>query len=354
VILLASLYNLLMAGVDAAVLFRLHRTRTLRGWMLTCACGGTAALVLAFGLAGALAGSRFAIIALAAFGLFLHGFVVLAGSASLLRRARPKTAIASAALAVALVAVAVDAFLIEPYWLEVSHVRLATAKVTRPVRIVVLADLQTDVFGPYEREVLRRVVDQQPDLILLAGDYLHVGGAKRRVLGDRLNAYLDELGFSAPAGVFAVRGNVDSDDWKDIFAGLPVTAVEATRSFELDDLRLTCLGRGDSFNPGLEVPGRGDDHFHLVLGHSPNFAMGRIEADLLVAGHTHGGQVRLPWIRPLITLSRVPRGWAAGLTKLPGGARLLVSRGTGMERGCAPRMRFLCRPELVVIDLVPP
>jgi len=91
----------------------------------------------------------------------------------------------------------------------------------------------------------------------------------------------------------------------------------------------------------------------VVLGHSPNFALGRIEADLLVAGHTHGGQVRVPLVGPLVTLSKVPRRWAAGLTDLPGGGRLLVSRGVGMEGGSAPRLRLFCRPELVVIDLAP-
>ena len=41
------------------------------------------------------------------------------------------------------------------------------------------------------------------------------------------------------------------------------------------------------------------------------------------------------------------------MTDLPGGGKLLVSRGTGMERGNAPQMRFNCRPELAVIDLLP-
>jgi predicted MPP superfamily phosphohydrolase len=78
-----------------------------------------------------------------------------------------------------------------------------------------------------------------------------------------------------------------------------------------------------------------------------------VEADLLIAGHTHGGQVRLPGIGPLITLSRVRRSWAAGLTDIGRGRQLLVSRGIGMERGRAPRLRFLCRPELVVLELAP-
>ncbi len=81
--------------------------------------------------------------------------------------------------------------------------------------------------------------------------------------------------------------------------------------------------------------------------------LGPVEADLLIAGHTHGGQVRLPLIGPLLNLSRVPRGWIAGATTLAPGRTLIVSRGIGMERANAPRLRFLCRPELVVIDLVP-
>lgn len=74
---------------------------------------------------------------------------------------------------------------------------------------------------------------------------------------------------------------------------------------------------------------------------------------MLVAGHTHGGQVRLPGIGPLITLSAVPRSRAAGVIHPASGATRVVSRGLGMERGPAPRLRFLCRPEIVVIDVVP-
>jgi hypothetical protein len=108
-----------------------------------------------------------------------------------------------------------------------------------------------------------------------------------------------------------------------------------------------------SFNTATQVAGD-PEHFHVVLGHSPNFALGDVAADLLIAGHTHGGQVRLPLVGAIMTLSRIPRRWAAGgLTNLPDGRRLLVSRGIGMERCNAPRLRFLCRPELVVLDLTP-
>ena len=346
-------YNLLMLGVDLWGLDAVRRDRKMANAVKACCGVGFANLALAIVLGELLAGSKFLAFRLLACAVFLHLPVMLAGSAVLLRKVRRKTAVVSAALAVVIAAVGADALLIEPTWLEVSHVRLASKKVERPVRIVVLADLQTDVFGAYEKAVFRRVLAEKPDLVLLAGDYLHADSETCRRLTPTIRAYLKEIEFSAPVGAFAVRGNIDSNDWPEIFAGLPVTTVEQTKSFQPAGMQLTCLAMHDSFDRSLAVQNPDPEQFHVVLGHAPDFALGRVEADLLISGHTHGGQVRLPILGPIITLSSVPRSWAAGLTDLPGGGQLYVSRGIGMERGTAPRIRFLCRPELVVIDLAP-
>jgi hypothetical protein len=95
------------------------------------------------------------------------------------------------------------------------------------------------------------------------------------------------------------------------------------------------------------------DRPHVVLGHAPDFADTLPPADLLLAGHVHGGQVRLPFLGPIFTLSRLPRAWTSGTRVLENGATLHVSRGIGLERMDAPRMRFLCRPELVIVELGP-
>ena len=345
---MTPLYNLAMVAVDVAVIVLLWKRRSGRTFWASAAAAGGAAVVLAV----LLGGSSFGVMRLAAYGLFVHAIVLLGAAAVLLRRVHKVLAAGCAAAALVGLLVGADAFLIEPTWLEVTHRRIASPQIDRPVRIVVLADLQTDRFGPYERRVLDRVVQEKPDLILLAGDYVQLGGPEGREVARQINAYLREMRLDAPLGVFAVRGNVDGD-LTELFAGLPVTVVESTESFEPGPLRLTCLAYDDSRDTSLEITRDGSDRFHLVLGHVPNFALGRIDAELLVAGHTHGGQVRLPLVGPLLTLSRVPRSWAAGLTDLPGGQRLLVSRGVGMERGHAPRLRFCCRPELAVVDLVP-
>ena len=345
---MTPLYNLIMAAVDVAVVVFLWKRRSgaaLCAAML--AAGGAAAM-----LAAALGEDGFGVMRLAAYGLFLHAVVLLGASAVLLWRVRKVLAAGCGLAAAAGLLVAADAFLIEPAWLEVTHRRIASPKMDRPVRIVVLADLQTDRFGAYERRVLDRVMQEEPDLVLLAGDYVQLGGPEGHQVARQINAYLREIKLDAPLGVFAVRGNVDGD-LVPLFAGLPVTVVESTEAFEPGPLRLTCLAFDESGSTSLRIARGDSDRFHLVLGHVPNFALGRIDAELLVAGHTHGGQVRLPVVGPLLTLSRVPRSWAAGLTELPGGRKLLVSRGVGMERGHAPRLRFLCRPELAVIELVP-
>jgi predicted MPP superfamily phosphohydrolase len=75
-----------------------------------------------------------------------------------------------------------------------------------------------------------------------------------------------------------------------------------------------------------------------------------VSVDLVLAGHTHGGQFVLPFFGPPVTASRLPRLFAGGLHDFRG-TPLHVSRGVGMERGFSPPVRFLCPPEICVVDL---
>jgi predicted MPP superfamily phosphohydrolase len=78
----------------------------------------------------------------------------------------------------------------------------------------------------------------------------------------------------------------------------------------------------------------------------------RSPPDLVVAGHTHGGQVSVPLVGPLVNFQRLPLRYSSGLHTVEG-QRLYVSRGVGMERFEAPRVRFLCPPEITLITLRP-
>jgi uncharacterized protein len=291
-------------------------------------------------------------IQLLAWAVFMHCPLFLIGVGILWRNRKRTVSSLCAALTGCIALVGFNAFILEPRWIEVTRITLPAAELETPVRVAVIADLQTDRLGRYEERVFELTMAEQPDLILLAGDYLHVTNyAEYEVLKTELNTLMQHVHLDAPLGIYAVRGNVDWEDWTELFAGLPVTTFETTSSQDLGPVVLTGLTLGDSSNPALAVSDQ--DKFHIVLGHVPNYSLGAIEADLLIAGHTHGGQVQIPLLGPILTLSEVPRSWASGMTSIAPGRHLIVSRGIGMERGNAPRMRFLCRPELLILDLMP-
>lgn len=359
-------FNLLLALLDAAALAAIWRrpraaSLAILSWALLAL---PLALVCALGVPYLRA---FFVARLLAWALFCHGPVCWGGLAWILRRraaaapdpvageapAPGRRGPAGAALVALLLAgVALEAFVVEPRWLTLRRVRVSSARLTQPLKIVLLADLQTDALGAFEREVLARVVAEKPDLILLAGDYLQCWDEEAYAReAEALRAALHEAGFQAPLGVFAVGGDCETPAWPSLFAGTAVRPLCGVAEIG-SELRLQGLSLSESARGAPDLPE--SERFTIALGHRPDFALSPTRADLLLAGHTHGGQVQLPFFGPLVTLSRVPRAWAGGEpTKLPQGGTLIVSRGVGMERVTAPRLRFLCRPELVVVEVLP-
>ncbi len=343
---LITLYNLMLLPVDLAVLFAIWQIRKFRA-----VAAGMVVQIVATLVVASLLSNTYMMIRLTSIGWFGHLPMVLLLGAIISRRRSKKMAIASAVIATVILVVGIDAFLIEPAWLQETRYTVTSEKITDPIQIVILADIQMDEFTSYERDVFKRSMELQPDMILMAGDYLQVGGSRFSRLRTEVNEYLREINFHAPLGVYAVQGNNDSQGWTEIFQGLPVqTAVETSR-VDTGAVRVTSLSMRDSFRTDVKVPAA--DPFQIVLGHSPNFALGDVRGDLLVAGHTHGGQVRIPGFGPIVTLSAVPRAWAVGMTQIDDHKTLIVSRGIGMERADAPRLRFFCRPELAIVDVVP-
>jgi predicted MPP superfamily phosphohydrolase len=337
-------FNLLLAAVILAAWF-LGRDRP----RLVLLIAGASGLLLAV----VVGGGGFGTMRLLAWGLFAHGPLLLLALGWRLRRQGKRFSASAAALgAVALLLVAVQAFLVEPRQLEVTTHRLAVRGITAPLRVALVADIQTDQVGDYERQALATLAASKPDLVLLAGDYVQVADPEVRTRQRRaLRRAWRAAGIAPPLGTIAVQGNSDPAGWEEAFAGLPVAAASRTRRYRRGEVTVTALSYPDSFDTALRVqPARG---LHIVLGHGPDFALADPPAQLLLAGHVHGGQVRLPFFGPLITFSALPREQAVGRTDLPGGRTLVVSRGVGMERATAPRLRFLCRPEIVLLDLVP-
>jgi predicted MPP superfamily phosphohydrolase len=264
--------------------------------------------------------------------------------------------------AAGLTAVYLDAYRIEPRMLKVrTHVVNADLRDAAPIRILHLTDIQTPAIGAHEERALRAGLASHPDLIVLTGDYVQdaLGRPTEEDAARDLRALMARIRFDAPLGVYATEGDV-GPSCREVFAGTPVRClVDASTVVTLPDgdtLGITGLsrGRGRERDPAwlawLLSKGPGADH-RIVISHSPDFVDAMpVGVDLVLAGHTHGGQFVLPFFGPVVTASRLPRLFAGGLHDFRG-TPLHVSRGVGMERGFSPPVRFLCPPEICVLDL---
>lgn len=263
----------------------------------------------------------------------------------------------------------------EPFRLEVTRARVTSKRLAgleEPIEIALLADLQTDRVGAFEEEVFARVREAEPDLVLLLGDYLQLplDDPEFPQQRERFRALIQTL--DPPLGIYAVNGDSErmygkgdaSTEWYSaLFAGTKVqNAVRNTFVLPTEPpIQLHGLSPSLSrTNYKIDTARKYAefDGFTITMGHAPDYmgpvieGKAKIEA-LLVAGHTHGGQVVVPGLGPLITQTAVPATFAAGGVFRRDGAWLAVSRGIGMKRAEAPRVRFWCRPELMFLELAP-
>ena len=269
-------------------------------------------------------------------------------------------------LTVLLLSIYVYARFIEPHRLQTTFHRINSPKLAgldSRLRIVLLADIQAERITDYEHRVLRQALRLKPDLILLAGDYLQCPDQPSYDSAvQRLQDILKELDFSAPLGVFAVHGHSERRNGRRCFQDTSVRwlsdhSLLITRDGSSISLTGLALDTGNTHRsmPDHLLSDLRADRFNIFLSHVPDFVLDLPPdhfIDLALAGHTHGGQICLPLLGPLVTFCRIPRSQAHGLHRI-NNTTLCISRGLGMERGWAPPLRFLCPPEIVVLDLSP-
>ncbi|MFI5044816.1 MAG: metallophosphoesterase [Acidimicrobiales bacterium] len=251
---------------------------------------------------------------------------------------------------------------IAPFDMRVETVKvlLPGTDLDEPVRIAVLADLQTAGVGDHERRAIRAVIASDPDIVLIPGDLFQGSDDEFDDEVGELRHLLRDL--DAPSGVFVTRGDCDGGDRVDrAVAGSGITILD-DRVVPVDVRGTTVRIGGTRLDYGSEsadlvrrqLTSAPADDITILVSHRPDTVLelpSEAGVDLTVAGHTHGGQVSLPGFGPLMTLSDVPRDVAAGGLHTISGNRLYVSPGIGVERGQAPQMRFLVRPTVGVLDL---
>jgi len=240
-------------------------------------------------------------------------------------------------------------FVIEPDWVEVTNHEVRTDRIPegRHVRIVHITDLHVDDLTPLLSELPEKIAALHPDFVVFTGDAINEkdGLPRFRTLLSNIHP---------PGGVFAVRGNHDVDSgWGgSLFGGtgaieLTGTPVQRARG----SVSFCGAPYGDA--AGLEECLRNTPTgFRVALYHSPDLveAIQPEAPDLYLAGHTHGGQLRIPWFGAVITNSTFDKKYEMGLFQV-GRTALYVNRGIGTDGGPI-RARFLCRPEIAVFDVI--
>ena len=254
--------------------------------------------------------------------------------------------------------------LVEPFRLQTSHVEIESVKLSNPgtpLRLVQLSDLHVERLTPRDRALPGLVAGLRPDLIALTGDFLNTSyNDDPRALAD-LRDLLAQ--FHAPGGLYAVWGTAEVDYphlLRPLLDELGIVVLEDQAvEVSLDEHRLWLVGV--SCSRDLEADGARlrslladapPGAYTVLLYHTPDLMpqAAALGVDLYLAGHTHGGQWRLPGFGAILTSSRYWKRYEAGLYR-EGQTRLYVSRGLGLEGFGTPRARFFCPPEVVALTL---
>lgn len=242
---------------------------------------------------------------------------------------------------------------IEPYWVEVKKVEIPTSKLRQTtMRLVQISDTHCTIIPLNEKKMVEIINGLKPDIIVFTGDSANNSRGLKR--------FKETMGkLEARLGKFAVLGNIDLYFWSgvDIFGGTGFVELDSN-SIEIDKngdkiwiTGISCEKEGKAGDVLKKVP---DDCFSVFLYHYPDLVedLNGMHVDLYLAGHTHGGQIALPFYGAIITLSKFGKKYESGEYKV-GNTILYVNRGLGLAAGFNPKMRFFARPEITVFDVKP-
>lgn len=243
---------------------------------------------------------------------------------------------------------------VEREWIEITHHRLELPEWQgKGARFAVLSDLHV---RPEDEDYLKRIVkltlEQKPDAVLLLGDY--VNDEHNTIKSEKLKELLRPL---TTVPCFAVLGNHDywygSRKLRNLFLSLNIPLMEGKKhEITVEGTPITIAGMRCAFtykHPG-NVPQPETGKPFILLTHSPaGIKYAPRGTDIMLAGHTHGGQVCLPFFGAIVMPDRdINREKSKGYHEDYGKA-YYVCRGLGTSK--IP-LRFCCRPEILILEII--
>jgi predicted MPP superfamily phosphohydrolase len=292
----------------------------------------------------------------------------------------PRTALAAAGTVVAAGAGVLGwSTLVEPHWFALRRLELPMLSPGAwPIRILHLSDLHIVPGQRHKIDWVRSLAGLQPDLVINTGDtlsHLEAIPPAMAAFGDLLNLpggfVLGNNDYYAPVRKSPHRYFVRAGEFVDRGAPLPSAALRAAQAsrgwLDLNNAKTGIVIRGQPIAlAGINDPYTNRDKYDVIAGPADRTAVIRIGVthapeprvlddfaadgyDLVLAGHTHGGQVRVPGIGALVTNCGIDRSRARGLSRW--GSHMMLNVSAGLGTSPYLPVRFCCRPEASLITL---
>lgn len=246
-------------------------------------------------------------------------------------------------------------FIKEPSDLKITTIYHNFPKVSSNINFLHISDIHLEELGIREKKLLRIVENQKPDFILYTGDFLNLSNNRDQTSIENIIGFFNQIHSISPIYYVSGSSAVDVEDTiKIIEKNLnPMRLNNSNYFLNQEGNKINLIGITCTHQPHLDIqklpPLMQEGYMNVLLYHSPDLVY-ELEAedhiDLMLSGHTHGGQVRLPIIGAIFTGSLYGRKLQKGLYKIHD-TLLYISRGIGLEGLGAPRVRFLCSPEII-------
>lgn len=244
-------------------------------------------------------------------------------------------------------------YFIEPKWVAVNKITIQTEKLLETsLRIVQFSDIHCEKRLLNEKRLVETVNSLNPDIVIFSGDALNTI--------EGLPLFKETMkGIKAKMGKYAVMGNIDLRycTERKLYGDTGFKVLDSNSVILKKDGEKFCLS-----GVAWQYPWRWErvlknvpeGCLSIFLYHTPDLVqdLKGENVDLYLCGHTHGGQIVVPFYGALITFSNFGKRYESGLYKVAN-LTMYVNRGIGLEGGIAPRARFFARPEVAVFDIVP-
>ena len=243
-------------------------------------------------------------------------------------------------------------YFIEPNKLEVTNYTIQDKELSG-VKIVFASDFHIKPYGQKRLEKIVETINKQnPDVVVSAGDFVCGHTEHSTMHPQKISEGLAKV--KSKYGFYTTLGNHDGwyDRWyiKELLEGVNIKVLNNRNvKLQINGKEIYIAGVEDMMTafPSIEDALKGTKLPTILLTHTPDiFPDVPKNVNLTLAGHTHGGQVRIPFIGPIFTASNYGNKYAIGLVD-ENGKKLITTRGIGVS--ILP-FRFNCPPEIVVVE----